>query len=52
MYMCSVMFFVCLEKKKDTVLTNEVVNFQSVIKKGLKLVVLVQWHARMRFYAP
>lgn len=34
------------------VLTNEVVNFQFVIKKALKLVVLVQWHGRIRFYAP
>lgn len=32
-------------------LINEVVNFQSVVKKALKLVVLVQWQARIRVYA-
>lgn len=32
-------------------LINEVVNFQSVTEKVLKLVVLVQWHARIGFYA-
>jgi len=46
---CQVLWLLWLGK--TGALITEVVNFQSVIKKALKLFVLVQQHARVRFYA-
>lgn len=52
MHVCVFCQLLCtLRVGRSRVLINEVVTCQSVITKGLQLVVLAQWQARIRFYA-